>query len=275
MSPFFGTPFMPPTGSYSGVQYPAAPAPAWGGGAPQSFYDMRGLSDTGLIAGNYAWNPRFDAPWGDVRQAARNIGFEGQFGQGRLNEWLSSGRNVRGLQEELPQVRERRLTYAQQAFPEINPFMWEGHVQPFQMHSVYDVPFGVARSAMRNLGFEGPFGGGRGSAFQEQVGEDAVRAEIARISGQQPYEQRAYVPNYSMYFNPFNFLGAGAQPFFGEPWYHSSLLGKEGGVQQYLRPQTETPADQRPDWFTDWLRRDDLRYTGRAPWYRGGDIDYG
>ena len=222
--------------SNQGAVNPFAPTPAWGGGVPQSFYESRGLNDAGLVANNYAWNQAFNAPWGDVRQASRNLGFEGAFGQGRLSDWMDAGspaedRALRqALQAEIPEVRARRMAYAEQAYPGINPNMWEGYVQPGQMHPEYDVPFGIARGAMRNLGFEGQFGGGRGGAFQQQIGKDAVRAEIERMTAQQPYEQRAYTPTFSTWFNPYNFLNAGAQPFFGSPWYYDALLGENAGA---------------------------------------------
>ncbi len=245
-------PYQPQNSGYGYVP-PQAPAPAWGGGElPQGFWTQQGLQAADPnIAPHHKFSPVLGAYQGDIRLAARRGGFEGAFGGGRLQNWA---RQEYGgwdpLVEQANRIQAERDLYNREVYG-IDPSRWNPQgVVPSQIDPSFGMPRGIVRRAERNLGFAGDYGGGRETAFLEQEGmRSKVQQELDRMTKPQPYEQRAFVPNYSTFFNPFNFLSGTAQPGFQYPWYFSSSLG---GAGEYMQPFSRTQEEEEPEWFRKW-----------------------
>lgn len=89
------------------------------------------------------------------------------------------------------QIVDKNWDFYQQTYG-VDPTRWNpSGVQPWENDQRFDAEYGVSRGAMRNLGFEGDFGGGRGSAFIDEVGKDAVQAEVDKMTAGRLAEQQS------------------------------------------------------------------------------------
>lgn len=178
--------------------------------------------------------------------------------------WVS-GKPFDAFLDPSGQVQTKDWQWYTENYPQLQRSRWEDEVDPALMHPTYGVTYGMSRAAMRNLGFDQNFGGGRGGAFQQEIGTPAVQDEINRMTearrrgtqmtqlpgyGTPPDLASAYQPNFNMFWNPQAMVAAG-QPFYGEPFY-GNMAYPYGhyGASRFMSPQpkVDPPDNGIPGW---------------------------